>query len=262
MTGWDPEPAALGLALERGALDAAAPSFAALAAGAGVLVLAAPLDATLALLAELAAAPPAAALIMDVASVKLPVAQAGAALPAFVATHPLAGSERSGPAAAAADLFAGRTWTYDADAPLAADAGAFVASLGAVPVALANAEHDGVLALTSHLPQLLAVVLGSRIERAAAAHDVARLSGTGLRSMLRLADSAWSVWRSILSTNGVPLAQEVRALAGILCEVADALEDGRSHELAPYFASASAARARLHDGRSPPEADETDSNGR
>lgn len=245
--GWDRDPAAAGVAFERRAIARIAPTFAQLAERAETLVLATPLDGTLSLLRELARYPPGATLVLDVASVKGAVARAAAPLPAFVATHPIAGSERSGPAAARADLFAGRIWTYD---PGAADVAvtacrAFIGDMGARPYALANEEHDRIIALTSHLPQVLAVVLGARLGPELERPDVVALCGTGIRSMLRLGESAWPIWRAIVEANGGSIAQEVRKLAGDLSAVADALDAARHDGLAADFVTAADAVARL-----------------
>jgi prephenate dehydrogenase len=250
VTGWDPLAAHLEVARSRGAIAAVAGSLRDLADGSDVLVLAAPLDGTLAMLRELSDHPPAAELVIDVASVKAPVALAGASLRAFVGTHPVAGSERGGPQAADGRLFMGQTWTYDANAPEPARAAAarFVATLGAHAAPLGNEEHDLALALTSHLPQVVAVALGALLEERAGEREFA-LCGPGMRSMLRLASSRWSVWQSILEANSVPLAQEVRRLAAILNGIADALESGRPATLENHFTAAARAVVRLGQDR-------------
>lgn len=250
--GWtvavfDTDPDHRRTALARLAAASAAASLAELARTCEILVLAAPLDATLAQLAELARGPVAGIrLIVDVASVKGPVARAGAALAAFVPTHPIAGSERSGPAAADAGLFDGHAWTYDGARAAAADAVAFIEAMGGVPVALGSDEHDRILALTSHLPQIVSTALGMRLAASLDDAAVADLCGTGIRSMLRLAGSSWTVWGAVLRENAGPVAQEVRRLADILSGVASALEAGASDTLAPGFARAAATVARLH----------------
>lgn len=249
VTGWDADPAHLATALERGALDAAASDVDSLTADADTLVLAAPLPATIELLKRLGERPPRATLVLDVASVKAPVALAGAGLPAFVPTHPIAGSERSGPENAAADLFVGRVWTLDpAAAPAAlARAAAFILEMGARPVPVPSDAHDRIAALTSHLPQILAVVLGSHAAERLNDEDVLALCGTGIRSMLRLGGSSWPMWAGVLEANAVALAQEVRTLSAILSGVADALEAGHPESLEPRFAAAAAAIGRLNE---------------
>ncbi len=246
VTGYDARPAHAAAALAGGALDAVAGAPGELAAS-DVLVVATPLDATLATLAGMALEPPAAGLIVDVASLKAPVARAGAALPNFVPTHPIAGSERSGPQAARADLFAGKAWTYEPAAPAAAveRARTFIGSLGADPIPVDSAEHDRIVALTSNLPQLAAVALGVLLRARLGEPVVAELCGTGIRGAIRLGASPWSMWRPILEANRVPVALELRALSAILSEFAGTLEAERTEELSAAFAAAAAAVAAL-----------------
>ncbi len=261
MTGYDPAAAALAGAREVGAIDAAAASLRELAASVDTLVLAAPLDATLDQLRDLRAAFANEAdargasatrrgrprLILDVASVKTPVAAAGRALAEFVPTHPIAGSQRSGPHAARADLFVDRVWTIDPNvAPEALGlARAFVGAMGARAVELESGEHDRIVARTSHLPQLLSVALGAILAPAAADARTRALCGTGAASMLRLAESSWPLWRPILTENAALVSQEVRALAAVLSDVAAALDAGDHASLATLFASSAAAAVRL-----------------
>ncbi|MGP6157682.1 MAG: prephenate dehydrogenase [Vulcanimicrobiaceae bacterium] len=246
VTGYDAEAERARRALARGALDAVASGLDELAE-ADVLVLAVPLEVTLATLASLVLDPPAAELIVDVASLKAPVRLAGAGLPNFVPTHPIAGSERSGPDAARADLFRGKAWTYEpAAAPQAVErARAFIAALGARPVPVDSYEHDRIVALTSDLPQLVAVALGALLAPRLAEPVVGELCGSGMRGAIRLGASPWSMWHSILRANGAPVAQEVRALSALLGEFAEALEAGEPDQLAPRFSVAAATVALL-----------------
>jgi prephenate dehydrogenase len=247
VAGWDADPAQVLIATRRGALSEAPRSLRELARSADVLVLAAPLDATLEHLRELVGVRPSAELILDVASVKVPVVRAGATLETFIATHPIAGSERSGPAAGDPDLFVGRTWAYDANVtgPVVARARAFIELMGARPLALACDEHDRIVALTSHLPQVLSVALGALLAERLDDEHVARLCGTGIASLLRLAGSSWPMWQPVFAANAAAVAQEVRRLGGVLSEAADALEDGRYAVLGADFDAAAAAVSRL-----------------
>jgi prephenate dehydrogenase len=107
----------------------------------------------------------------DVASVKgLPVAQAralGCDTGSYVPSHPLAGRERQGPAAAQADLFLGRTWALCPLPETSPDAVAAVTALavacGAVPVSTDPETHDRWVALVSHAPHLVAVAMAARL---------------------------------------------------------------------------------------------------
>ncbi|MDQ2857238.1 MAG: prephenate dehydrogenase/arogenate dehydrogenase family protein [Candidatus Eremiobacteraeota bacterium] len=247
--GWDSAGEHLTWALEGGAIDARVESLRALADAADLLVLAAPPDATLSHLTDLGARAYRARLVIDVGSVKTPVARAAANVRRFVGTHPIAGSERSGPGAARADLFVGRTWTYDAAAAPenAARASEFIEAMGATPWPIANEEHDRIVAATSHLPQLLSVALGARLAGCLDDRNATVLCGTGVRSMLRLAGSSWRLWRPILAQNATPVAQEVRRLVDILTGVAADLDAGRLERIGDRFADAAAAIARLGD---------------
>jgi prephenate dehydrogenase len=234
-------------ALSRGAISSRAASLRALAAESDVLVLAAPLDATLAHLAELTTFDRLPSLTLDVASVKEPVARAGSGLAGFVATHPIAGSERSGVASARAELFEGKIWAYDAHAApeRVARVEAFIAAMGATPLGIDPSEHDRVVALTSHLPQLVSVALGRQLDASLDSTVVSALCGTGMASMLRLAGSSWTMWRAILGANARPVAQEVRELAAILSGVAEALEAGELDAVEDDFRAAARAVSRL-----------------
>jgi prephenate dehydrogenase len=254
VVGWDADPNAAAQALAAGALDVVASDEAAAVAEADVVVLAAPLEPTLASLERFRAHPPRAALIIDVASVKVPVHAAGAGLAAFVATHPIAGSERSGPGAARTDLFEGRAWTYD---PLAAPdaterACAFVIAMGARPIPIPSALHDRVTALTSHLPQLLAVALAGQLAARLGDDGVLELCGTGIRSMTRLGASSWAMWEGVLSANAPAVAQEVRELSTVLSEIADELDAARTHSLQSHFAKAAAVVGSLSQNETTP----------
>ncbi len=246
VTGYDSRSENAERALASGALDAIAAGPDELAA-LDVLVLATPLEVTLSTLASMVRQPPAAGLIIDVASLKAPVVRAAAGLPRFVATHPIAGSERSGPQAARAGLFAGKAWTYEPSAaPQAVErARAFIETLGARPVPVDSDEHDRIVALTSDLPQLAAVALGALLGSRLAEPAVAELCGTGIRGAIRLGASPWSMWRSILAANGASVAREVRALSAMLSAFAEALEAGKPDELASPFSAAGATVALL-----------------
>ncbi|MDQ2991320.1 MAG: prephenate dehydrogenase/arogenate dehydrogenase family protein, partial [Candidatus Eremiobacteraeota bacterium] len=117
-------------------------------AKAQTIAIAAPLGATLALLPRLADAT--ARLILDVASVKAPVARAGRGVPGFVATHPMAGKEHGGVENAEAGLFAGRPWAYvpTGDDALDGRARDFIEAMGARAFAVDAEAHDRALART------------------------------------------------------------------------------------------------------------------
>jgi prephenate dehydrogenase len=240
VVGFDRDPAALRDAAAAGALDDTAPDLASLARRCAIVAIALPVDATIAALAATPALD-VPELVFDVASVKAPVVRAAHAIERFVASHPLAGRERGGFGAADATLFEGRTWAV---AP-ARDAAAqgrlerLIVKLGARPLVVAAEEHDRLVAVSSHLPQVLSVALGARLaaagERDARVYD---LCGPGMRSMLRLARSDASLWGAIAQANAGALADAVRALAAVLEATADGLEAGDLDALLAAFAQA------------------------
>ena len=173
------------------------------------------------------------AVVTDVGSVKAaPLAavagRVGAAdLARYVGSHPMAGSERSGPLAASAALFDGRPWAVTPHDGAAADAVGLVESLvlecGATPLRMDPQEHDRAVARISHLPHLAAVLVAGRLAAAPAEHLA--LSGQGVRDVTRVAASDPRLWQQILGANSgavLDLLAEVRTdLDALMAAVAD-----------------------------------------
>ena len=161
----------------------------------------------------------------DVASVKeLPLTRArelGCDLAAFAGGHPLSGRERSGPAAARADLFLGRPWAICPLPETAPEAVAAVAGLaracGAQPVRMSAADHDRWVALVSHAPHAVAAAMAARLEHAPP--GALDLAGQGLRDVTRIAAGDTGLWTQILAANAAHASQVLAALAA---DVADA----------------------------------------
>ena len=222
----------------------AAPVLAQLPGGAPVLapppggaadlaVLAVPPDAVAPVLAA-AQAVGLAASYTDVASVKArPLAAAralGCDLACYVPGHPLAGRERSGPAAARSDLFLGRPWALCPDAgttPRAvACATSLVAACGAEPVTVAAAEHDRWVALVSHAPHVVASAMAARL--ATAPDGALALAGQGLRDVTRIAAGDTALWTQILLANAAGVSEVLALVADDLREAAAALADSEA----------------------------------
>ncbi|HET9706138.1 MAG TPA: prephenate dehydrogenase/arogenate dehydrogenase family protein [Vicinamibacterales bacterium] len=195
-----------------------------------VVVLAAPVDAILAMLPSLARVVPKQALVIDTGSTKraIMVAAAQAGLRQFVGGHPMAGGTVSGPAGARADLFDGRTWFLtNPDVPDAVRrAVKFVEALGARPVILADhgEEHDRLMAALSHLPQITASMLMAVVARVAGESNL-QWAGHGLRDTTRLAASRPEMWQGVLATNREELKPLIKYLASELSSFADRLDD-------------------------------------
>lgn len=223
VAGYDCDPAALDDARRAGAIDTVA-THDELLHTCETVVIAAHLEATLAEIAALyKLQDPAPALIIDVASVKVPVATAAARLRNFVATHPMAGSERGGMQGARADLFQGRPWAYvpTGDAQLDARASDFIALLGGLPLAMSADAHDRIVAITSHVPQVVAYRFARLLRESD--RDAERLCGPVARELLRIASMNPEMWREIFAANSTNIERELRRLSAELTAAADEL---------------------------------------
>jgi prephenate dehydrogenase len=204
VVGVDRDPAALGQALAAGILDEACPDLARAAAGADLIVVCTPVDHIPARVLEAAAACRPGTLLTDVGSTKAGIVEAvrGRLPPgvAFVGSHPLAGSEKHGPAHARPNLFDGSlvvlTPAADADDNALSRLRGFWQGLGARVRLMEAREHDRALALTSHLPHLLASALAGVLPP-----DLYELTATGFRDTTRLAAGNPALWTAIFAAN-------------------------------------------------------------
>jgi prephenate dehydrogenase len=186
-----------------------------------IIVLATPVDAAVALLQTLETN----AVVTSTCSVMR--ALRAAARGAFVAGHPMAGSQESGLAAARADLFEGKPWFVDAEDTRV---DAVVRDCGAVLERVDVEEHDATVALTSHLPQVLSTALAAYLHER---DDLLRFAGSGLRTFLRLAGSDADVWAPVLAANRDQLAPHAEAITALVRQIIegdprDAFEKARA----------------------------------
>jgi cyclohexadieny/prephenate dehydrogenase len=180
-------------------------------AGADLVILCTPVGAMAAIAAEIAPHLAPGATVTDVGSVKREVIDAVAPhLPAFVRfipAHPLAGTEQSGPAAGFASLFDNRwcllTPAPDVDLQALAELRAFWEALGARVELMDADHHDLVLAVTSHVPHLIAftvVGVADDLSRVTAS-EVINYSAAGFRDFTRIAASDPTMWRDVFLAN-------------------------------------------------------------
>jgi prephenate dehydrogenase len=139
----------------------------------------------------------------------------------FLGGHPMAGKELRGAGAADADLFRGRPWilTSTPDHPVATEFREWIGLFGAREIILDAAQHDRLVAWSSHLPQLASTALASLLRDRAP--DAAGIAGPGLLDSTRLAMSSFDLWRDILDTNQTEISaaldayiEKLRALRG------------------------------------------------
>ncbi len=203
--------------------------------------------------------PEAGAVVTDVGSIKgRPLIDVSArvdasALTRYVGSHPMAGSERSGPLAASAALFDGRPWAITPHATSAPAAVAAVASLvaicGGVVATLSPGDHDLAVARTSHLPHLAAVLVAARLAEAPSEHLA--LSGQGVRDVTRIAASDPALWQQILGANAAAVADLLGELRDQLDALISAVRDGERdtlHAILSAGVSGTQAIAGKHGG--------------
>ena len=171
------------------------------------------------------------AVVTDVGSVKTAPLTALAGTPGlgrYVGSHPMAGSERSGPLAASAALFDGRPWAVTPH-PEADPAGVAVVEelarlCGAVVVRLTPEEHDRAVARISHVPHLLAALVAGRLADAPADHLA--LSGQGVRDVTRVAAGSPSLYGQIVSGNAAAVGELLVQVRADLDRLIDAVSGG------------------------------------
>ncbi len=245
VTGVEPDPAAREAALARGAVDAATGDLAEGVAGADVVFVCAPVTAAAALLPRLASCVGPGAVVTDVGSVKEAVASAArSAFPRgnFVPGHPMAGSERSGVGAASATLFEGAVWALTpepgrTDPEAVARVAALAEGLGARPLVMDAAAHDAAVAMTSHLPHVLAYALAASAREAGQTNPyLMDLAAGSFASATRVAASPPAMWTGIALANREALLAALAAFRAELDAAQAALEQGDPEALQRVFA--------------------------
>lgn len=187
-------------------------------------------DATAAVVSEMHAAHSGTP-ITDVASVKTSICSElaeGQAAGAFIGGHPISGKHLAGPQAAEHDLFEGCTWVL-IDNPTAAAhvreaVGSLPPMLGAEVVWMSAAEHDAIVAVTSHLPQMVASAVAAQLLSLSEGQVV--VAGPGLSDVTRLAMSDPGLWVEILARNAGPVERALRSVSADLVRAAEALAAG------------------------------------
>ena len=200
-------------------------------AEADLVVLAAPIDQNINMLAELDQHVTTHAVVTDVGSTKRSTVEAAQQLPArltFIGGHPLGGAPR---VEASVKRLCG-----------------FATALGAEPHVMAPDEHDRLLALVSHLPQLTASALMHIVGTGAGERGLA-LTGRGLFDSTRLASSPADIWREICRSNSDAIGDALDLLIEELRVLRHDLASGQ--ELERVFESAGDWRDRLAKVRPP-----------
>jgi cyclohexadieny/prephenate dehydrogenase len=244
VTGFDADPEVRERTRDLGFCDDVADMAGTAVIDAGLVLLCVPVGAMGEVAADFAADLPGDAIVSDVGSCKQSVAEAlAAALPGatIIPAHPVAGTEKSGPDAGFATLFNGR-WcilTPPADAPEAAIAAlsSFWQRLGAEVEIMDARHHDLVLAITSHLPHLIAyTIVGTADDLGEVTQsEVIKYSAGGFRDFTRIAASNPVMWRDVFLNNKDAVLEMLQRFSEDLTALQRAIRYGKGEELEALF---------------------------
>jgi len=255
--GYDTDPARAEQARDLGAITEVATTVRDAVAGVELAIVAVPVGAVAGL--AIAALDAGALVVTDVGSVKAAIVQeVEAARPQlasqFVGGHPMAGSEQDGLAGADADLFAGAAWvltpTAGTDPAAYTTVRSVVGLLGAEIIEVTPEDHDALVAVVSHVPQLAATTL---MDVAATSGEqqatLLRLAAGGFRDMTRIAAGHPGIWPDICVANRDAILAALDAYLGALADVRSLVDAGEGGELLALLDRARVARRNLPVGR-------------
>jgi cyclohexadieny/prephenate dehydrogenase len=221
---------------------------------ADLIILCVPVGQMASVGADIAPAIQPGAIVTDVGSSKADVMAAlSVALPgvAVIPAHPVAGTENSGPAAGFATLFDGRwcilTPPADADPDAVARLAAFWTALGARVDHMDAAHHDMVLAVTSHLPHLIAYTIvgtASDLEDVTRS-EVIKYSAGGFRDFTRIAASDPVMWRDVFLNNRDAVLEMLQRFSEDLSQLQRAIRWGDGDMLEDWFTRTRAIRRSI-----------------
>jgi prephenate dehydrogenase len=191
------------------------------------------------------------ATVTDVGSVKAGVLNAlwdsGGDVTRYVGSHPMAGSQFSGPLTAQADLFHDRTWVIaphrKSSAAATQDVRDLVAACGANEVIMDVDIHDSAVARVSHLPHLMSVLMAGHLNDVPV--EQLQLAGQGLRDVTRIAGSDPDLWEQILGANSAAVLPELRAVQRQLDTLITAIESDGTAGARPHLERGLAGTRRI-----------------
>lgn len=253
-TGYDLDPAVRRRAAERGLVGTVCESAAEAAAEADLVILCVPVGAMGEAARALAGSLRNGALVSDVGSSKQSITRALAeALPgrAVIPAHPVAGTEHSGPDAGFAALFHHRwcilTPPENADPVLVQSLGAFWRALGATVEVMDAEHHDRVLAVTSHIPHLIAYTIvgtASDLEEVTRG-EVIKYSAGGFRDFTRIAASDPTMWRDVFLNNREAVLEMLDRFLTDLAHMREAIRAGDGETMFELFTRTRAIRRSI-----------------
>lgn len=244
-------------ALESGILDEISDNYSQALEKADLVLLAVPVGQTAGILKKINPYLESQTIISDVGSTKQDVIAAARTLipehfKNFVPTHPIAGAEISGSSAANTDLFRDTNLILTPSDETDSDAIESLKKLwqgcGAHTSLMHPYQHDEMLAMTSHLPHILAFtfmnhILSSSTEKNA--DTLLNVAGSGFRDFTRIASSSPEMWRDICLANRKLLLQQIRIYQNELTCINEILEDNDGAALEKFFLNAQVTRQKF-----------------
>lgn len=235
-------------ALEQGIIDEIAEHLADALQDADFILLAIPVGQIESTMLQIAPHLQTHTIIHDAGSTKQNVVTAarnhlGTHLKNFVPGHPIAGAEQSGVAAAQTDLYVGKHVILTPLKETCNDAiqktTAIWHACGAQVSQMSVADHDEILAATSHLPHILAFTLMNHLRNSSGNPvDLLRFTGSGFRDFTRIASSSPEMWRDISLSNRIALLKQIDAFQNELKALQMMLEEADGEALENAFSRA------------------------
>ena len=223
---------------------------------ADLVVMAVPVGAMAAVTAQIASALKDGAVITDTGSTKVSVINDMAPhVPphaVFIPSHPIAGTEYTGPEAGFESLFKDRYWIVTPNDAPAADVDrliGFLRGTGAIVESMDSAYHDKVLAITSHLPHLIAyTIVGTAFDlEQDLQNDVIRFSASGFRDFTRIASSDPIMWRDVFMKNSDAVLEMLQRFNEDLSYLQRAIRWQEADKLEELFTRTRDIRKRIKD---------------
>ncbi len=253
---WARRPEAVEEAQQLGVAHLATTDLSEAVSGADTVLLCVPVGAMEALVQKMLPSLAVDALVTDVGSVKEPVCRVLSPLlqgrAHFIGSHPMAGSEKAGLAAARANLFEGAVCILTPESGVTSEetvgrATSLWQRLGGMVRSLPASVHDQICAMISHMPHLAAAALVRTVD--STCPEAFAFCGPGFRDTTRIAGGLPEMWTEILLSNRQAVAGGVRALISVLEQAAVQLERGdetAETSVRQLLESAKIRRDRLH----------------
>ena len=234
-------------ALSRGAIDSGTLSLPDAVADADIVVLCPTVGQILDLLPSVLSAVKPGAVVTDVGSTKAAIVRRAGSAASFIGGHPMCGSEQGGVQAATPLLFEEATWAVTpsqaSDPAAVLTVQKLAQSVGATTLLLTPDTHDAMLAVTSHLPHVLAAALMRQAQQTQAHHpQTQQLTAGSFADGTRVAASPPEIWRDVCLSNRDALLQALQTFRGELDTLEAAIADSDAAQIEAFFAEGAAAK--------------------